>query len=122
MGHQKCSLSPDGSRPPLSLDSKQFAVRARRGGGQVSDTEKGNFQVRLQGETIEFLIREKRRQTRVVSNVAGYADGEWEAIVRVDPSESANGFASENISKRTARSISSPGIQTRMKGLRFADL
>jgi len=50
------------------------------GGGRVSATEKGNLRVHLQEENVEFLIREKRKQTRVVSNLGGHVFSKQELV------------------------------------------
>jgi hypothetical protein len=49
-------------------------------GGQASETQKGNLQARIDGEVVEFQIREKQRQTRVVSNYGGHLSSKQELV------------------------------------------
>lgn len=55
-----------------------YAVEER--GGKVSAAQKGNFLARIDGEDVEFLIREKRSQRRVVSDLGGFKSTNIELV------------------------------------------
>ncbi|MDA9396396.1 hypothetical protein WN73_38455 [Bradyrhizobium sp. CCBAU 45394] len=70
----KAAPSPmtDVDRRRYSLLSKLLrAIEAK--GGLVSNAEKGNFQARIDGEAIEFQIREKQRQTRITETYGSHS-------------------------------------------------
>ncbi|WOH58513.1 hypothetical protein [Bradyrhizobium sp. BWC-3-1] len=57
--------------PITDVDTRRYSILSKLlraievKGGVVSNAEKGNLQARIDGETVEFQIREKRRQTRI---------------------------------------------------------
>ena len=69
----------DVDRRRHSLLSKLFYAVEERG-GKVSAAQKGNFLAHIDGEDVEFLIREKRSQRRVVSDLGGFKSTNVELI------------------------------------------
>lgn len=65
--------------PITDVDRRRHAILSKllraieAKGGVVSDTEKGNLQARIDGETVEFQIREKQRQTRITETYGNHS-------------------------------------------------
>ncbi|WP_205668279.1 hypothetical protein [Bradyrhizobium manausense] len=49
-------------------------------GGRISTSPKGNLEARIEGETVEFQIREKQRQSRVTTSFAGRSFSKVELV------------------------------------------